>query len=456
MIKDVRRAIALFAILFACLTAPAQAGDTDGRRAAPFRIPPRGKAEKLTGDIEYSGPSAFAFDSRNRPYFLHTFKNAADDERPDLAGVVTTYRDGEWVRRSFASAIREEVGGEFEFQLYPHGIGSITVDADDGLYVISQTTEGDFLVYSPDLGDSFQAYKLPTQDFCGGFVETRTGHNLKSGPPAIGLLSAHGKKVCRWSRLSTLSIVVPEKKDGALLLEPVEVTRDCFGISNHSGGYSFAATVGKLTHFVYATYDPDVNGNPTWVATFDRTKKKVVARKHLFNAHPNKCDVHSTPVITVDSRDRLHVLGGAHGGPFLYARSRKPNTIEGGWTKPRQMHRGQTYASLVCGPDDTLHSVYRIHPRLLHQSKPATGAEWSRPQVLARHPRDHSGYTIFYHQLGVDRAGRPYVCFTFRGDDHSGRYGRYPRAFISSNDGGKTWHLVRTGDVRRRLIPEEG
>jgi len=61
---------------------------------APFQIPASGKPEEMVGGIQYCGPSGLAFDSLNRPYLLHTFRNGEGDTRPDLAGMITTWRDG--------------------------------------------------------------------------------------------------------------------------------------------------------------------------------------------------------------------------------------------------------------------------------------------------------------------------------------------------------------------------
>ena len=138
-----RRLTVLVPAIFACVMAFGQEAGKDQSskvKNAPFQIPTLGKSEELVGGIRYEGPSAFAFDSRNRPYLLHTFKNNKGDKRPDRRGVVTTLRDGKWVQLSFKSAI-QDVAGDFEIRVWVHGIGSITFDADDGLYLISQTTK---------------------------------------------------------------------------------------------------------------------------------------------------------------------------------------------------------------------------------------------------------------------------------------------------------------------------
>jgi hypothetical protein len=181
----------------------------------------------------------------------------------------------------------------------------------------------------------------------------------------------------------------------------------------------------------------------------------VVARRFLVTASPNAADVHSTPVVAADSNGHLHVLAGAHNGSFFYLRSRKPDDIEGGWTKPAKVSSGQTYATLICDRRDVLHTVYRVHPRLYHQQKPAGARTWSKRRVMVNPPPGHQGYSIFYHRLFIDRAGALYLSFTFW-ETRTREKGRYPRALAVSEDGGATWRLATTEVFRRRATGPAG
>jgi len=225
---------------------------------------------------------------------------------------------------------------------------------------------------------------------------------------------------------------------------PILVTTNCFGCSNHSGGYSFAATVGNRTHVVYGEVAQERGrGNPTYIATIDRNEGRIVAKHLLAMASPAVPDRHATPVIAADSQGFLHVICGSHNEPFLYLRSRKPNSITDGWTTPRKVGGKQTYATLVCDPQDHLHTIYRVHPKLLYRHKPASADEWSAPATLAHPPDLHTGYTIYYHRLFIDRRGALYASFTFM-ETHTGSQGRYPRYLAMSEDHGATWQLATT------------
>jgi hypothetical protein len=353
-------------------------------------------------------------------------------------------------------------------------LGSIEIDQSDGLYaVVPVWREGkdargipaggvvpdDYvLLYSSDLGDSFQAYEFPAalRPVSRARLEIRTGHNDVSGPPAIGVLTFREKYRTQWTDYHNLNVFIPEKQGGHLSLgDPIHVTSECFGMTDHSGGSSFAVTLGGRTHVVYGEVPrADETGNPTYASTIDLATGTVIARTRLATAPPKTPDVHSTPVIAADSRGFLHVLCGAHNNPLLYLRSLQPHSIQQGWTEAVLMRKGQTYATLICDAEDRLHSLYRVMPQLRYEQKPAKAESWEGPSsVLALPPADlvlPKGYAVYYHRLFIDRRDALYASFTFWEQQTKGS-GRYPRALAISEDGGRTWQLVTTDVFTRRL-----
>ena len=161
----------------------------------------------------------------------------------------------------------------------------------------------------------------------------------------------------------------------------------------------------------------------------------------------------------MDSKGYLHVLVGTHGRPFPYARSLAPNDAGAGWTKPAPIGDGrQTYIGLVCGPDDTLHAVFRLwrsrekpfpashHGTLAYQRK-RPGQPWEAPRVLIVPP--FSEYSVYYHRLSIDRRGRLFLSYDYwstywfyRNDRRGGR-----RALLTSPDGAQTWKLAEDRDL---------
>ncbi|MCX7671342.1 MAG: hypothetical protein N2439_14900, partial [Anaerolineae bacterium] len=163
----------------------------------------------------------------------------------------------------------------------------------------------------------------------------------------------------------------------------------------------------------------------------------------------------------IDSRGSLHVLAGTHGRPFPYSQSLAPNDAHSGWTEavPAAKDASQTYIGMVCGPDDTLHLVYRLwqtgkepfpasHHAVLAYQRKRPGKPWEPPRPLVVPP--FSEYSVFYHRLTIDRQGRLFVSYDYwstywfyRTDHRGGR-----RAMLMSPDGGQTWRLARTDDLR--------
>lgn len=235
------------------------------------------------------------------------------------------------------------------------------------------------------------------------------------------------------------------------------VSQKCIGLSAHSGIPATVVSRDSKVHVAWAeATDPSENapGVPTYVATYDR-KKRELGPPTLVGYGAPANDVHNTPSITIDSRGYLHVLVGTHGQPFQYARSLRPNDAHSGWAKAVAVGKDlqQTYIGLVCAPDDTLHCVFRLwrsstdpfpasHHAVLAYQRKRPGKPWEPPRTLIVSP--FSEYSIFYHRLTVDRAGRLFLSYDywstywFYRTDHWGTR----RALLMSPDNGETWTLV--------------
>ena len=176
----------------------------------------------------------------------------------------------------------------------------------------------------------------------------------------------------------------------------------------------------------------------------------------------------------MDSTGTLHVVTGAHGRPFRYARSLAPRSTAA-WTRATDVLTSgfrdrttdadgggrQTYLSLVCGPDDVLHVVSRqtrrnvdshyrghLYSALVHQAlRPGHG--WSKPDLIVVPPME--GYSQYYQKLTVDRLGRLFrlvQLFQSRRDPPATRVFRrfHHRMVLISGDAGRTWRFAATAD----------
>lgn len=372
-------------------------------------------------------------------------------------------RNRTWTHVELQEAVRKRVP---PFQGAPSSTSTsktkIAFDRDNDLYALADFGGRSALLHSTDGGRTFTAHALDRgRQFD---IEQFSGHNVPDGPPPVlrSIRKARDKRL-RWRVISDLHLFLPTEEEGRLTLgDPILLSKESLGVGAHSGVPSAVVSRGSKVHVVWAeATDPKVKvpGVPTYVNTYDR-ETKTLGKPVLvgYGAPPN--DVHNRPSITMDSKGYLHVLTGTHGRPFHYARSRKPNDSQSGWTEAKPVGEGlrQTYIGMVCGPDDTLHIAFRlwrhdketfdsgaIFATLAYQRK-RRGEPWEPPRILIKPP--FSEYSIFYHRLTIDRKGRLFLSYDywstywFYRTDHVGNR----RGLLMSPDGGETWKLAETAD----------
>lgn len=407
----------------------------------PIQLKPYDHENEQFGYLpDYPTESQVYFDVRNRP-FIRT------------RGGISTWRGDQWAS--------SEPGD------YP-GVASskVAFDRDNHIYLLATTGRTAALLYSTDGGATFTAGTVPGRagQSSAFDIEAFTGHNVPDGPPPIlrYTRTANDEQLF-WRSLNDLELFLSKKVDGRLVLgEPILISRQCIGQSSHSGIPASVVSRGSKVHVVWGeATDPKVKvaGVPAYVATYDRESERLSPPALVgYGAPPN--DRHNSPSITMDGQGYLHVLAGTHGRPFPYARSLQPNDAGGGWTKPQPADENarQTYVGLVCGPDDTLHSVFRLwqsgvepfpgstFATLAYQRK-RPGQPWEPPRVLILPA--FSEYSVFYHRLTLDRKGRLFLSYDywstywFYRNDHVGRR----RALLMSPDGGDTWKMAETQDM---------
>ncbi len=360
--------------------------------------PYRHENEQFGYRPDYPVTDGVYFDRENRPFIA---------AKQRLAG----YRDSEWT-----SVAQEGLW-----------TGKVAFDGDNDVYVIGRSGGNSVLRHSQDGGQTFTDYAIPGTGYFD--LEQFSGHNTPTGPPPFlqyHRTASDPKHI--WRRIHDVALFVPEKhSDGRIALgAPIPVSQMCIGLSTHSGIPSSIVSRGDKVHIVWAeATDPAIKvpGVPTYVATYDRSTG-TLSEPALVGYGPPANDVHNTPSITMDSQGYLHVLIGTHGYTFPYATSLAPNDSQGGWTEAVKLGPGirQTYVGFVCGPDDTLHVVFRqwnldttyfpasIYASLSYmQKKP--GEAWSEPQHLV--VPAFSEYSVFYHRLTIDREGALFLSYDY-------------------------------------------
>ncbi len=413
------------------------------------------------------------FDLNNEPWIRQR-----TDSQYGTTGVYTL-DGGEWVYRDFIEAIRAKYpdystsygGGGF--------VGAkLVFDGQGGIYTTLRLVAGAarpaVLLFSPDEGRSWEVHELGPGV---ADLEQFTGHNALQSPPPVLRYETTGPHPATFCSYNDLWLYMPTREGGRLALEePIKVAEAVIGMCQHSGGPASSVTRDGRTHIVWGEVSgnpdgtgADERGVPTYVATYDHATR-TVSEKVLLGYGPPVNDVHNVPAITMDSEGTLHVLIGAHGNNFHYVRSLRPNDSSA-WAEAEPIllkgyhteegDRGlQTYISLVCDADDTLHTAFRQwrndpqwhdgqqFAALSIQHRPK-GGEWSEeatPLVVGAVP----GYSIWYHKLTVDRLGDLWLSYAYLTSDESYQ-AMFPNVYnhpatLVSRDGGATWKLAETAD----------
>ncbi|NSW54918.1 MAG: BNR-4 repeat-containing protein [Armatimonadetes bacterium] len=443
---DGREAVSTYSTLIA------RAGQAPALSALdmPIQLKPYRHENEQFGYLpDYPTESQFYFGIDNRPFAR-------------ISSGLATIRDGEWITTDVRTAVGELPESLAGSSLSPLNT-KVAFDRDGDLYILGSGRGFGVLLHSSDGGRTFDATQIPGRTGAWD-IEEFTGNNIPDGPPPIVRFTrTQSDPKLIWRSLHDLELIVPRKVDGRIEMgEPVRISSTCIGLSAHSGIPSTVVSRGDKIHVAWGeATDPNekVPGVPTYVATYDKSTGKL-GEPALIGYGPPANDIHNSPSITMDADGYLHVLVGTHGRPFQYARSLAPNDASGGWIEPVSAgdDLSQTYIGFVCGPDGTLHVVFRLwrsgepypnssYATLAYQRK-RPGRPWEEPRILVA--AAFSEYSVFYHRLTIDRQGRLFISYDywsthwFYRNDHFGSR----RAVIMSPDGGETWKLVDNKDFQ--------
>ncbi|NLX97495.1 MAG: hypothetical protein GXY83_15110 [Rhodopirellula sp.] len=437
---------------YSTITVSAATAPTSRPLDIPLVLKPYAHENEQFGYLpDYPVENQVYFDMANRPWIW-------------TGGGLATLRDGRWATIDLAAAVTTRPP-QFEGRSFGSPSAKIAFDRDGDIYTLASVGREMALLHSRDDGKTFAAYLIPGRQSESRSldIEQSSGQNPLDGPPPIVRYTrTESDPNLIWRRLHDLELFCPTKVNWQIVIgEPVLLTKKAIGLAAHSGIPSTVVSRGTKVHVVWGeATDPKekVAGVPAYVASYDRTTGKA-GTPALVAYGPPANDIHNTPSITIDRRGYLHVLAGTHGQPFPYAQSLEPNDAHSGWTEAVALGKGlsQTYIGLVCGPDDTLYSAFRLwkrgeepfptsHFATLALARKEAGKPWEEPRVLIVPP--FSEYSVFYHRLTVDRRGRLFLSydywstFWFYRTDHRGNR----RALMMSPDGGKTWKMAGTED----------
>jgi hypothetical protein len=433
------------------------------------------------------------FDASNRPYIRS--RGASQDD----TSYVHVLEDGIWVKYGFLDALGAaypdfadtvNAGGwatdRVEFDEYGRAYQILTIRLNEGQLK-------NVMMYSLDGCKTWRVVELPFGDAVPRYdsrnwgnmaMEHDVGSNHLLGPPFLMFWKQIAPWKGIWASRHKLYVAQPYFVGDTLVVPaPTLVSTKAMAPIQCAGGSTFAVTANGFTYFVFIRIAPrGSRTTPTYIARYDQSSGKVTYRRCLGGARPGN-DSHDTPGLCIDTQGILHVVMGAHGYSFQYSHTLRPYDITA-WTKKRAIlnsglrtkgtdkdGRGnQTYVSLACDENNTLHLVFRQGRKgvdqyfggrkycaLAYMGKPE-GGSWTQPLVLVRAPHVYGQY---YQKLDVDRLGRLFVSMSYltTSDYESTRsYDRFHhRIVLFSGDGGSTWSLATTADFAAgftELAPE--
>ena len=340
-----------------------------------------------------------------------------------------------------------------------HALCAIQIDNQDRIFIIYYAFdpfgEGKrkwkgrvpILLYSFDKGATFKAALLPGSPD-EAFLEERNRVTGSKWPPLIGWTTSTHVKISELGDINRFGIIIPQFSGNSLELSKVyTVAENNPGVSNHTGGVSFACTVSDVSYFTYNEFPEDKLGNNIMVAKLDRNSNEIVEKSMVTQIRkPNFPDPHVSPVIVTTKNGILHLITGSKGGPFgHFSADASESTLT--WHKVTDLPGARVYANLLIDNEDNLHLLYMewSHaPRLCYQEFSAQSQQWGEEKTLLATPdefpsRTKDNYGIYYYKGSFDQNFNFYVSFSFweTYDSHL-----YPRQVLVKKQDSNDWSLL--------------
>ena len=496
-----------------------------GEAALPVRYPAIFERERETlGYCPRFMPGMLSFTSDGRPVMRVGLERKADAGlnrhrvKPRSYGKLNWIqyldRDGKWrVTDGHVQAVRKYL------QLRPDDPlrvlygertpDAVEFDAQGGAHTlvsVEYTRDGKkrqewFLVYSPDEFQTFAVNRLA--DVIAARLEPHRVHAARDKTPWI-LALIRGNR----NQYSLIRSYFREKDGKLVVSRPMVLVPDMgarpeSALSTMAGDGAQMVTAGGKTFCVFALLKalPGMPGTPQYVVEYDHASGKV-SEPLLLGTTGHRVDGHNVPVIDIDSRGFLHVVGGSHWHSFKHWTSKKPFSTLNGWTDPEPIgakldnlwsRDGLSYPGMLIDRKDTIHVVARGRNRLIcdrdqddpHDAKftpdelnyalvylrKKAGGDWEKRVDLAIPAWPH--YSNWYHKVAIDGKDRIYCTYYYyaswlaqvpgAAEEYRKRWpediaadGTLPGSnlsahdpvLIGSDDGGDHWRLIRTADFR--------
>lgn len=406
-------------------------------------------------------------------------------------------KDGRWYTTDgHVKAVREALHLKKEelltVQFGERTNDTVEFDGKGGAYTIVNTNRGCFLVWSPDEFNTFWATVF------------KGGSNVRLEPFRYHIGANRAIRLLCIESGNVMMRQVEIKNNRPLVSGPIllvsKAKKPAVQISSAGGAAPAMLTACGKTFIVYMGQIPieGESGSPHYIIEYDHATGKV-SKPVFLGTTGDKIDNHNLPVLDIDSKGYLHVIGGAHWHPFKHWTSKKPYSIQDGWSEPegigsalgnRWTRNGLSYPGFVIDRNDTLHIIARgrnavlmdadteseyqgqyekhLNYALLYLRRKKDG-QWEKRKDLVI--PEWKPYSNWYQKVTMDRKGIPYCTYFYfttqlypvpaayedycrRWPEEKLRPGRqymwdvkaHDPVIIGSFNQGDTWQIITTAD----------
>jgi hypothetical protein len=375
---------------------------------------------------------------------------------------------------------------------------AVEIDKDNNAYTLVSTRYfknghrffSSFLLYSNDNLKSWQVYPLKGRNLR---LEPYRPNSDRSKPPVLT------------ANLSGISLILPEKtKSGGLKIpasiQLVPESAKAITTNTMAGAGNQCISSKDKIFVVYMSQKALTNekGTPQYIVSYNRRTGKV-SGPVLLGISGHRIDGHNSPVVDLDSKGYVHVIGGTHWHGVPLWTSLKPDSITSGWSKPEYIAgngdstyslSGVSYPGFLISRDGTMHLVVRGRSSVLEKQSVSNqkvidyalvyfrklpGKEWEKRKDLV--VPNWTRYSNWYHKIGIDLEGNIYLTYYYIAlrleqvpaaqeeyckkweNEFAGGKKFSPKdvlahdpVIISSENNGKTWKIVRTQDFINKIL----
>ncbi len=439
-------------------------------------------------------PNRISFDLNNKPYIRVNewgtiYNNNGTVWLPGgyskKCMIQTLDNTGNWQATSLVDAMKT-IAGSDELLGGFHGYGGEQIIFDESGDAYVQVTNKEYKTFLLHSNDNLKTWNI--YPWSGGNFEVPTTFTRTSNPPVSVWVSDHNSiNIVRTTKTIDGKLNIPVAKK--IYTYPVGKEVWLSNVSGHSGASNGFTTVGDITHFAYATNEPN-SGGTTGTAQYylAYNHKTGVVTGPIFLGRGDNWDYttipdgHNSPAIIADKSGNVHIVLGAHTCDLKYRRSttKEPKTATDFTPLTRigtpfgdlPGNMQQTYPALVIDDKETIHCVAHgkrenNHFALFYERAIKKGNDWvweTKGALVI--PNYTPGFYIFYHKLNIDRKGRLFLNYVGFSNDKNADWNEWqkrwpndlvyaPRdpSLLMSDDAGETWKLAKTEDLKAGIIP---